>query len=77
MRLSPACRPPPPIPSPPTSSPTRAQVSAKAGDNVNEAFLGVVTSAAKLVKEEEPILPVTVDLAATAKPAARKEQCQC
>ena len=59
------------------SLPRPPQVSAKAGDNVNEAFLGVVTAAAKLVKEEEPIIPTTIDLAAATKPATKKEQCQC
>ena len=56
------------------------QVSAKTGDKVSEAFLAVVTSAAKLVKEEEPILPTTIDLAAS-KPTTgakgKSDQCAC
>ena len=39
-----------------------SQVSAKSGDKVDDAFLCVVSAAAKLVKEEEPIIPATIDL---------------
>lgn len=51
------------------------QVSAKSGDNVEQAFLTVVKAAAKRVKDEEPAIPETIKLD-TSRPT-EKGGCAC
>jgi Ras-related protein Rab-7A len=50
-------------------------VSAKTGENVDDAFLNVVKKAAARVKEEEPIIPDTVKLDTTR--PAESSGCAC
>ena len=50
------------------------QVSAKTGQNVDEAFLTVVKAAAKRTRDEEPIIPDSLKLS-DVKPAAKKGCC--
>ena len=51
------------------------QLSAKSGDNVEQAFLTVVKAAAKRVKDEEPAIPETIKLD-TSRPT-EKGGCAC
>ena len=80
-RPRPAKRWSPPRPPRPTRLPALAapaptpQVSAKSGQNVEEAFLAVVKAAASRVKEEEPLVPDTLKLS-DVKPAS-KSGCAC
>ena len=49
------------------------QVSAKSGDNVEDAFLNVVKTAAARIKVEEPIIPEALKLDA----APKKDSAAC
>ena len=52
------------------------QVSAKSGDNVEQAFLTVVKAAAKRVKDDEPAIPETIKLD-TSRSTEKAGGCAC
>ena len=55
--------------------PPPRQVSAKTGQNVDDAFLALVTAAARRVREEEPLVPDTLKLSDVKPPS--KNGCAC